>query len=481
MRKRLDKKFRKMAATLMLLLLLFIFNMASARESILPNIILIFCDDLGYGDLGCYGSTLHRTPQIDQLADQGVRFTNFYVSASVCTPSRASLLTGCYPQRIDMHVSEKPPTTFRAVLQPMSPKGLNPDETTIADILKEQGYTTACIGKWHVGDQPEFMPQHYGFDSFYGIPYSHNMNPSKCPLQLIDNNSVVGPVDVPMLTQQMTERAIDFIAENQQNPFFLYLPHPMPHFPLEASEQFKGKSDDGIYGDAVEELDWSVGKIMDTLDEYHLTDNTLVIFTSDNGGEGREGPNKGGLNHPLRGRKGSTWEGGMRVPCIVRWPGQSPASADCDALVTAMDFLPTFAALTGGETPTAPIDGKDISTLLTQPEQAESPYEYFLYYDREQLQAIRWGKWKLHLALEEKYPAAWKSQTIVFPQDELYNLDRDPTESWNVAEQHPEVVQKIKEIAEQARQKLGDRNQPGSEMRQAAFVENPICITLIND
>ncbi len=462
-----------------LLLIIFLFNFGRLQASSRPNIILIFCDDLGYGDLGCYGSTIHHTPNIDRLAQNGVRFTDFYVAANVCSPSRASLLTGCYPQRIDMHVNEKPPTEFRAVLQPMSPKGLNPDETTIADILKALGYATTCIGKWHVGDQPDFLPKHYGFDSFYGISYSHNMNPENCPLQLIDDDSIVGPVDVALLTQQMTKRAIDFISEHKETPFFLYLPHPMPHFPLDASESFKGQSRDGIYGDAVEEIDWSVGQIVETLEVHNLSDNTMIIFTSDNGGEGRWGPNKGGLNHPLRGHKGTTWEGGMRVPCIMQWPGQIPPNAECDKLITAMDFLPTFAAITGHKSPTAAIDGVDISSLLKNPKHAKSPHDYFLYYEKDQLQAVRQGQWKLHLALEEKYPAAWRNDTVPFANDELYDLKRDMTESWNVADQHPDIVARMKKVAEHARQTLGDRNRTGSKMRKAAYRKYPICINAI--
>ncbi len=456
------------------------FKMSAAGELPRPNIVLIFCDDLGYGDPACYGSNVHRTPHIDRLAQEGVRFTDFYVSACVCSPSRASLLTGCYPKRIDMHVNEKPSDTFRAVLQPKSPKGLNPDEVTIADILKKQGYATACIGKWHLGDQPEFFPKHYGFDIFYGIPYSHNMNTESCPLRLITNDAVLGPVDVPHLTRRMTQKAVGFIRENKDNPFFLYLPHPMPHFPLDASAPFKGQSQDGIYGDAVEEIDWSVGEICETLEKYGLSDNTLVVFTSDNGGEGRSGPNKGGLNTPLRGHKGTTWEGGMRVPCIVRWPEAVPSNVVCRQLVTVMDFLPTFTAISSGKMPDVQIDGKDISPLLYNPENTDSPHDYFLYYEKDQLQAVRLGKWKLHLALQEKYPVAWKNQTIAFPKPHLYDLSQDISETHNLADKYPEIVEKIQKIAEKARITLGDRNVAGSETRSAAYVDDPVCVGSIH-
>ncbi len=472
------KHIRKLFVISLILVSLLLFKLATGKEHDHPNIVLIFCDDLGYGDLGCYGSEIHRTPNIDQLADNGVRFTDFYVASSVCTPSRASLLTGCYPQRVNMHVNEKPPTEFRAVLQPMSPKGLNPAETTIADVLKNADYATTCIGKWHLGDQPEFLPMHYGFDSFYGIPYSHNMDYDYCRLRLIENCSVLDTVDASQLTRQMTERAVDFISENKDRPFFLYLPHPMPHFPLDASEPFKGQSQDGIYGDVVEEIDWSVGQVIKKLDEYNLTENTLVIFTSDNGGEGRWGPNKGGINKPLRGHKGTTWEGGMRVPCIIKWPAKMPQGVECDELVTAMDFLPTFASIVGGDI-NSKIDGKDISEILTDPKDAASPHDYFLYYEKDQLQAVRWEKWKLHLALDEKYPAAWKNKTVPFSEDELYNLQKDISETNNVADKYPEIVKKIKKIADNARGTLGDRNQPGTETRKADYVEDPTCINTL--
>lgn len=443
-----------------------------------PNIILIFADDLGYGDLGCYGSTIHRTPHIDQLALEGIRFTDFYVSSAVCTPSRASLMTGCYAQRIDMHVNSQPEPEFRAVLLPNSPKGLNPEETTIADVLHEQGYETACIGKWHLGDQEPFFPLNYGFDFFYGILLSHNQGSHDCPLSIFEQKQVVEyPVDIPRMTKKMTEKAVGFIRKSKNKPFFLYLPHPMPHFPVEASEQFKGRSMDGIYGDAIEEIDWSVGEIVSTLKELDIENNTLLIFTSDNGGEGRSGPNKGGLNCPLRGHKGQLWEGGIRVPCIVKWPGMIPEGKSCNELVTAMDFLPAFASLTGGQLPgDKVIDGKNITNILFDPDHAKSPHEAFFYYDRDQLQAVRWGQWKLHLEQPTgRFDAAWENELKQFDGPQLYNLETDITETYNVAGQYPDVVERMEELADSIRVETGDYHVEGKSIREAAWVDNPKC------
>ncbi len=443
-----------------------------------PNIILIFTDDLGYGDLSCYGSQIHRTPDIDEIGKQGVRFTDFYVAAPVSTPSRASLLTGCYPQRVDMHVNEKSENEFRAVLTPESPKGINPDETTIAEILQKQNYKTACIGKWHLGDQKPFYPTNHGFDYFYGILHSHNQSTETCPLAIFEQDSIVEtPVNIPLLTKKMTVKAIEFMQANKTKPFFLYLPHPMPHFPLAASEKFRGKSKDGIYGDAVEELDWSVGEIMKTLKELQIYENTLVVFTSDNGGETRVGMVKGGLNHPLRGHKGTVWEGGMRVPCLIQWPAKIPKNKICSQLITEMDFLPTFATIAGADIKNnKPIDGKNIFDILTNPQTAKSPYEVFFYYDRDQLQAVRWKNWKLHLPQEDgRYPAAWKSNTEPFEEPQLYNLHTDLTETWNVADSFPQVVDTMVQMTKRIRDELGDRKIPGNAVRKAGFTDTVRC------
>jgi arylsulfatase A-like enzyme len=449
-----------------------------------PNIILIFIDDLGYGDLGCYGSTIHRTPHVDKLAADGIRVTDFYVASPVCTPSRAALLTGCYAQRVDMHVNEKPEPQFRAVLGPISPKGLNPEETTIAEMLKKQGYKTACIGKWHLGDQPQFFPTNHGFDYFYGILTSHNQGTEDCPLAMFEQEKVVQyPVNIPLLTRNMTEKTVDFIQKNSSQPFFVYLPHPMPHFPVDASEPFKGKSADGIYGDAVAEIDWSVGEVVKTLQDLGIEENTIIVFTSDNGGEARKGPNKGGLNWPLRGHKSQVWEGGIRVPCILKWPGKIPEGKDYSGIVTAMDFLPTFATLTGGSVPEdRVIDGKDISRILVDPENAQSPHETFFYYDRDQLQAVRWKNWKLHLEQPHgRFDAGWKNVLTPFDGPQLYDLNRDITESYNVAAEHPEIVQKMNQLADSIRLELGDYRLPGKAIRKAGWVKNPQCMTEVTE
>ncbi len=428
-----------------------------------PNFIIIFCDDLGYGDIATYGSKINRTPNIDRMADEGMKFTSFYASASVCTPSRASLLTGCYPQRVDM--AEARPAGFRSVLLAQSQKGLNPAEITIAEILKPKGYATTCIGKWHVGEQPQFLPMRQGFDYFFGTPGSNNFK-GEYGLPLMENGKVVEqPADQNTFTKRYTELAIEFMEENKEQPFFIYLPHNMPHDPLHASEAFRGRSEHGIYSDAIEEIDWSVGEILDYVKENDLAENTFVIFTSDNGGEARFG----GINDPLRGGKGTTWEGGMRVPGIAWWPGKIPAGQTTDEIATIMDFLPTFHELVYGEPfSQVTIDGHNIWPLLTG-EQKESPYQAFFYYDRDQLQAVRAGKWKLHLPLEKRFKAHYTDDSFAI-EAELYNLESDISESNNVAEEHPEIVKQLMGYAQNARNALGDTDEPSPYIRPAGMV-----------
>ncbi|MGM9754920.1 MAG: sulfatase, partial [Parabacteroides sp.] len=351
-----------------------------------PNVIVVFIDDFGYGDLGCYGNTLHRTPNIDQMAKEGIRLTDFYVGASVSTPSRAALLTGCYPRRVSMHVNADPSPLMskgRQVLFPVSHKGLNPGEITIAELLKQQGYATACIGKWHLGDQLPFLPTRQGFDYYYGIPYSNDMNRPYCPLPLMEQEKViVAPVGHDSLTIRYTNKAVEYIKSHKESPFFMYLCHNMTHNPLAASPAFKGKSKNGLYGDATEELDWSMGVLLKTLKEEGIDQNTIVIFTTDNGAD----QPFGGSNLPLRGYKGTTYEGGFRVPCIVRWPSKIPQGIESDELVTSMDFLPTFAHYCGYDIPTdRVIDGHDVSAIW-EGKSAQSPTETFYYYQKQQLQ-----------------------------------------------------------------------------------------------
>lgn len=426
----------------------------------LPNFIIIFCDDLGYGDIGTYGSEINRTPNIDRMAGEGMKFTSFYASASVCTPSRASILTGCYPQRVDM--AEARPDGFRSVLLAQSQKGLNPRETTLAEILKPKGYATACIGKWHVGEQSQFLAGRQGFDYFFGTPGSNNFK----NLPLIENEKVVEqPADQNTLTKRYTELTLDFIDKNKEQPFFIYLAHNMPHDPLHASEAFRGRSEHGIYSDAIEEIDWSVGEILNYLKENGLAENTFVFFTSDNGGEMRFG----GVNEPLKGGKGTTWEGGMRVPGIAWWPRQIEAGQTSDEIATIMDFLPTFHHLVYGQPfSKVTIDGHNIWPLLSGSEK-QSPYQAFFYYDRDQLQAVRAGQWKLHLPLKDRFQAHYTDETMVM-ETSLYNLAEDMGETNNLAGQHPEIVKQLMQYADWARSALGDTDQPSPYIRPAGIL-----------
>ncbi|MFT5130140.1 MAG: arylsulfatase A [Rhodothermales bacterium] len=439
-----------------------------------PNFILIFCDDLGYGDLGCYGSTKNRTPRIDQLAKQGMRFTDFYSSSPVCTPSRSSLLTGCYARRVGMHED----ATGHWVLIPRSRRGMAANEITIPEALKTQGYTSACIGKWHLGDQPTHLPTAHGFDSYFGIPYSNDMQSKgrgDPPLPLVRDSSVIeAPADQSTLTKRYTEGAIAFIEKNRETPFFLYLPHTFPHLPLFASPDFRGKSANGRYGDSIEEIDWSTGQILDALDRLKLAENTVVIFTSDNGSNGRNG----GSNAPLSGSKGSCSEGGMRVPMIARLPGRIPAGSECSALTSTMDMLPTFTALAGAKLPAAKRDGHDITSLFTA-KSAESPYEVFYYYRRRQLQAVRSGDWKYYFPLDDTHPK-WTTAIPTGPgrKAKLVNLASDLQEKRDVTAAHPEVVARMHAFADSAIADLGNDAQAGAGQRPAYDLETSSPLTL---
>lgn len=430
-----------------------------------PNFVLILADDLGYSDLGCFGSKNHRTPNLDRLAAQGVRMTSFYSTSGVCTPSRASLMTGCYPRRVSMYEDE----AGDWVLFPVSRKGLNPSEITLAELLKKRVYATACIGKWHLGDQPPFLPTRRGFDEYFGLPYSNDMGaeqrPQNPPLPLMRNEDVIeAPADQDTLTERYTSEAVRFITKNKARPFFLYLAHSMPHTPLHSGERFGGKSADGTYGDAVEEIDWSTGEILAALEKHGLDRRTLVVFTSDNGGV------RPANNAPLSGTKGGTAEGSMRVPCIVRRPGLIPGGQECRALATMMDFFPTFARLAGSSAPSDRIiDGNDIRALMEKPEASKTPYEIFYYYYMGQLQAVRSGPWKLHLPLQEKRHG-WRQPPIVEP-GRLYDLDADSAESADVINKHPDVVARLLALGERAREDLGDGDKPGKNQRPAGWVE----------
>ena len=432
-----------------------------------PNVIVIFADDLGYGDLGCYGSKVISTPRIDRMAREGVRFTDFYVASPFCSPSRAALLTGRLPARCGVPY----------VLFPSEHTGLPPSETTIPEILKGAGYATACVGKWHLGWHKELRPQQQGFDEFFGLLHTNDTEEWEVgqpfmqlsmfePLQLREGDRVVqSPVDQTMLTQRYTERSIDFIRRNRARPFFLYLAHTMPHIPQYASPAFLGKSKDGIYGDAIEELDWSTGKILDTLKELGIDGNTLVIFTSDNGANLRgkkpnpkarfPGHSFGGSNGPLRAGKGTTFEGGVRVPCIARWPGKISAGRDDSTVWSSMDLLPTFAALAKASLPTSlTLDGQDASEVLFGNAATRKPRAVFDYFGV-QLQAVREGPWKLLVPISEmpktRVPSLWfehqpglfERQHRLWPKATLYNLADDIGETTDVAAAHPEIVAEL--------------------------------------
>jgi len=398
-----------------------------------PNFVIIFTDDQGYADVGCYGAKGFETPNLDRMAAEGMKFTDFYAAAPICSPSRAALLTGCYPQRV----------SIPRVLFPRDNIGLNPEEITIADILKSRGYATACIGKWHLGHLPQFLPTRQGFDYYFGLPYSNDMK----PLALIEGEETIDPKpDQSRITRRYTEKAVEFIGKNRNNPFFLYLAHTMPHVPLYVSEEFKGKSKRGLYGDVIIEIDWSVGEILSALKKLGIDERTFVIFTSDNGPWLSKGEH-GGSAKPLRDGKLTTYEGGLRVPCIMRQPGTIAAGAICSEMATTMDFLPTLAALAGAGPPEDRIiDGKDIRALLTNPK-AKTPYKAFFYYLESRLEAVRSGKWKLILPHKHRR---------VFVPTALYNLQDDIGEQNDVSADNPELVKELSALAEKIRRELGD-------------------------
>jgi len=422
-----------------------------------PNVVIIFTDDQGYQDVGCFGSPLIRTPNLDRMAEEGVRFTDFYVAASVCSPSRAALMTGCYPQRINMNVFPrivKGQVREGGVVQfPNTPSGLHPNEITLADILKGCGYATACVGKWHLGHLPQFLPMRQGFDSYFGIPYSNDMRITKDgqagPPLMRGEQVVEHPANQDTLTRRYTEEAVAFIRANKDRPFFLYLPHTMPHLPLAASERWRGRSKRGLYGDVIEEIDWSVGQVLKTLKDCGVDGDTLVIFTSDNGPWIRFGP-RGGCAKPLRDGKGTIYEGGMREPCIMRWPGHIPAGSVCREVASTIDLLPTIARLAGAEVPQdRVIDGRDIWPLMSGKPGATSPHEAFYYYPKCHTvpMAVRCGRWKFHKA-GRRY-RTWQDKNgkwihrLVDCPDELYDLEADVGESTNLADSHPDLVAKL--------------------------------------
>lgn len=425
-----------------------------------PNIVVIYMDDLGYADIGPFGSKT-KTPNLDRMAKQGVRLTSFYTAQAVCSASRAALMTGCYANRVGI----------LGALGPNAKHGLGHQELTMAELLRARGYVTAMIGKWHLGHLDKHLPKNHGFDEYYGLPYSNDMwpkhpNPKATypPLPLMFKDKVIelNP-DQTKLTTSYTEKAVDFIQRNKGQPFFLYLAHSMPHVPLFVSKQFEGKSGQGLFGDVIMEIDWSVGRVLDALEKNGVDENTLVVFTSDNGPWLSYGDHAGSAGL-LREGKGTTWEGGVRVPFVARWPGNLPAGKHNDEPAMTIDLLPTFAGLTGGKLPTHPIDGKDIWPLLSCQAGAKSPREAYFFYWGNELQGVRSGQWKLYFP--HKYntlagkaggkdgkPAPYQQAEIGLA---LFDLAKDIGEKNDVSKAHPEIVQQLQKLADAIREELGD-------------------------
>ncbi|GMQ29776.1 sulfatase [Algoriphagus confluentis] len=443
-----------------------------------PNIILIFADDLAYGDLGIYGAKGWATPHLDQLARDGARFTQFYVPHAVCTASRAALLTGTYANRLEL---------FGAI-DHTAKHGLNPEETTIAEMLKSNGYKTGMVGKWHLGHHPEFLPTRQGFDRYFGLPYSNDMWPNHPevngyypPLPLIENETVLAYLeDQRELTSWYTQKSLEFIEDNQNQPFFLYLAHSMPHVPLYVSDKFKGRSEQGLYGDVMMEIDWSIGEIRKKLESLDLSENTLIIFTSDNGPWLSYGGHAG-LQAGLREGKGTSWEGGIRVPAIFTWPGTIPAGVIQNQAAMTIDVLPTLANLSLSPLPTLPIDGRNIWPLIQGKPMEDKPY--FAYYNKNELQALIYGKWKL------VFPHTYRTipqgtemrndglpvkyTQIKLEKSELFDLSTDLGEQTDLSERFPEILQMMNEFAESARKDLGDAltGREGSGNRKAGRIQ----------
>ncbi len=414
------------AVTLMLALV------ATAADDAPPNIIFVLTDDLGYGDLGVYGSTMISTPNLDALAEQGLKLTSYYAPANVCTPSRAALLTGRQPIRMGLAAG---------VIRPESTHGLPQSETTLATLLRNHGYRTAMIGKWHLGHTPEHWPTAHGFDRFYGVPYSNDMT----PFPLYDGDEVIEePADQARLTERYTDATIAFIEEAGDAPFFVYLAHTFPHIPLFAAEPFRGRSDAGLYGDTVETIDWSMGRIVQALEEAGIADNTLIMFTSDNG------PWFEGSSGASRERKGATWEGAYRVPFIAYWPAGLPANRVIDAAVTGLDMFPTLARVAGVSVPEElELDGADIWSVLS--EGADTPHEEILFFNEDQIAAIRMGDWRL---VVRSYYKTWDVPLATAGYPLLFDLARDPGENYSMAPDEPERVERMLRAIEAANERF---------------------------
>ncbi len=445
-----------------------------------PNVVVIFMDDMAYADIGPFGAKAYPTPHLDRMAKEGRKFTDFYVTQAVCSASRAGLLTGCYNVRVGI----------LGALGPKSTHGLNPMEITLAELCKQRGYATACFGKWHLGHHQKFLPLQHGFDEYFGIPYSNDMWPyhpgvrhlpmaerlKKWPhLPLIEGNKIINPTvtgkDQEKITTQLTERSVRFIEKNKDKPFFLYVPHPMVHVPLYVSDKFKGKSKAGLFGDVMMEIDWSVGQILETLRKHQLDQNTLVIFTSDNGPWLNYGDHAGSAG-PLREGKGTMFDGGCRESALMWWPGTIPAGSECTTPAMTIDLLPTVAELIGARLPKHPIDGKSIVHLLKGTSDT-SPHEaYYFYYGR-QLQAIRMGKWKLHFPHGYRTMAGRPGGTGGIPTGysqakiglALFDMEKDIGETTDVKAKHPNIVIQLQALGDKMRNELGDNGRTGTGTR----------------
>ena len=471
-----------MRTLLVLLTLAFALNTQAQKRP--PNIVVIFIDDMGYADIGPFGAKGYATPHLDRMAKEGRKFTDFYVTQAVCSASRAGLLTGCYNVRVGI----------LGALGPKAKHGINSIEITLAEVCKQKGYATACYGKWHLGHHKKFLPMQHGFDDYFGLPYSNDMWPYHpgvlhlpmeqrlkkwAHLPLIDGNSIINPKmtgkDQEQLTTQYTERAVQFIEKNKDKPFFVYLPHSMVHVPLYVSAKFKGKSKAGLFGDVMMEVDWSVGRILDTLRKHKLDQNTLVIFTSDNGPWLSYGDHAGSTG-PLREGKGTMFDGGCRESTLMWWPGKIPAGSVCREPAMTIDLLPTIAQLIGAKLPEHKIDGKNIWTLMKNSKRAvsKSPQEAYYFYYGKQLQAVRMGKWKLHFPHSYRTMAGKPGGSGGIPtrysqakiELSLFNMEKDMGETTDVKDKYPEIVKKLQALGEKMRAELGDSRRQGKGMRQ---------------
>jgi len=446
-----------------------------------PNVIIILTDDQGYGDLGCFGANDISTPHLDKLGNNGLILTDFYAAQAVCSASRAGILTGCYPNRLGVH----------GAYMPDSPRGLHPEETTIAEMLKSVGYSTGIFGKWHLGDHPDFMPLNQGFDEYFGIPYSNDMWPLHPqqgpifdfdPLPLYHNRTIIDTLtDQSLLSTQITEQSVDFITRNKDVPFFAYVANPQPHVPLYVSDKFKGKSERGIYGDVIMEIDWSVGQIVDALQKQQILDNTLIIFTSDNGPWLNYGTHAGSA-YPLREGKGTAWEGGQREPTIIHFPSQIAGGRILNTPMMNIDILPTIAEITSAVLPKRTIDGKSLLNIW-QGKTTETPHEaYYYYYKQNELHGVRYKDWKLYFPHSFRTLNGRTGKTdgtpVNYDQDtlrtiELYQLSNDVSETTDVAALYPEVIDTISALADEMRLELGDNllGISGHGVRESGFIE----------